>query len=53
MRKRSKDVSWFFYLTCECGRLCVLRQPEKAGLMAMLPFSPCEADIRAEGSDGA
>ena len=31
----------------------VLRQHPKAGLMATLSFSPCEADTRAEGSDGA
>ena len=31
----------------------VLGQRAKAGLMAILSFSsPCEADIRAEGSDG-
>ena len=31
----------------------VLGQRAKAGMMAILSFSPCEAVIRAEGSDGA
>ena len=46
-------MSWFSYLTCESGRICGSAPAPKTGLMAILSFSPCEADIRVGVSDEA